>query len=293
MGENGLKGGYLTQMSFKRHTILALRLSATAQFALGRNQSKKNWARYILVCGFGAFLLTALACRATMQQPPPAGAAVAPTPVAATAHKDYAEIVRDVANKRAVYAERYAQATPAARREILRETAVWLRETLDKELFPPWYGTTWDFYGTTETPRNGKIACGYFVTTVLRDAGFQLERARLAQQASEKIILSLVEAKYVQRFRNASLEDFVAAVRQQGAGLYVVGLDFHVGFILHNGQEVYFVHSAYANPAEVMKEVAARSPILGDSKYRVLGALTADDQLLAKLLNGTKIKTLR
>ncbi len=214
-------------------------------------------------------------------------------PATYTLDKSYAEVTQSLTARRTELARRYAQAAPAAKSEVLRETGAWLRESLDKELFPHWYGTQWDFYGTTQTPRNGKIACGYFVTTLLRDAGFQLERARLAQQASEKIILSLVRPAYVQRFRNTQLADFVAAVKQKGSGLYVVGLDFHVGFILHDGQETYFVHSSYGNPQEVVKEIAAESVILGSSKYRVLGALTADEQLLAKLLNRTNIKTLR
>jgi hypothetical protein len=205
----------------------------------------------------------------------------------------YADSRQSLATRRNELARRYAQAAPRDRDDILREAGAWLREALDQELFPHWYGTQWDFYGTTETPREGKIACGYFVTTLLRDAGFQLERARLAQQASEKIILSLVRPAFVQRFRNAPLADFVAAVKHKGAGLYVVGLDNHVGFILHDGQETYFVHSSYGDPQEVVKEIAAESAILGGSRYRVLGALTADEQLLAKLLNGSKIRVLR
>jgi hypothetical protein len=44
---------------------------------------------------------------------------------------------------------------------------------------------------TSETPGRGEIACGYFVSTVLRDAGFGVERVRLAQQASERIVRTL------------------------------------------------------------------------------------------------------
>lgn len=38
-------------------------------------------------------------------------------------------------------------------------------------LMPCWYGTPWDFNGCTTEPGKGSIACGYFVSTVLRDAG--------------------------------------------------------------------------------------------------------------------------
>lgn len=46
-------------------------------------------------------------------------------------------------------------------------------------------GTKWDYNRTTEIPRTGSIACEYFVTTVLRDAGVRLSRSKLAQLASE------------------------------------------------------------------------------------------------------------
>ena len=104
---------------------------------------------------------------------------------------------------------------------------------IEQQINPFWYGTDWDFYGTTQVPKEGKIACGYFVTTVLRDVGLRVNRVSLAQQASENIIKSLVIAPNIKRFRNVTIEKFVADVKTFGAGLYVVGLDNHVGFLFH------------------------------------------------------------
>lgn len=42
--------------------------------------------------------------------------------------------------------------------------AAFVRQITQK-VFPYWYGTKWDFNGTTEMPQEGSIACGYFVTT--------------------------------------------------------------------------------------------------------------------------------
>ena len=56
-----------------------------------------------------------------------------------------------------------------------------------------WIGTKWDFNGVSEEQKKFTIACGYFVTTVLRDAGFQIARSKLAQCASEQMIRSLVQ----------------------------------------------------------------------------------------------------
>lgn len=159
------------------------------------------------------------------------------------------------------------------------------------EVIPYWYETEWDFYGTSETPQQGKIACGYFVTTVLRDAGLRVERAKLAQQASEKIILSLTTEAHVKRFRGAPLEEFVREIEKWGAGVYLVGLDFHVGFLVNDGTRTFFIHSSYIEPRRVVREEAADSAALASSKYRVAGKISADDELLAKWLLQKNIPT--
>ena len=140
-------------------------------------------------------------------------------------------------------------------------------------------------------PQEGKIACGYFVSTVLRDAGWRVERARLAQQASENIILSLTNDPYIKRFRRAAIGDFVNAIKEWGPGIYVVGLDVHTGFIVNTGGEVYFIHSSYVEPYSVVREKASESRILAASNYRVLGRVSADDLFIEKWLLKKEIVT--
>jgi hypothetical protein len=159
------------------------------------------------------------------------------------------------------------------------------------DLLEFWYGTPWDFYGTTETPGQGKIACGYFVTTVLRDLGLKVQRAKLAQQASENIILTLTTDDHIKRYRLKHINDFVEDVRKAGPGIYIVGLDIHVGFIINVDDEVYFIHSSYMDPLCVIKERALQSKILIASKYRVLGKISADDELILKWLRGDQFMT--
>jgi len=118
-----------------------------------------------------------------------------------------------------------------------------------------------------------------------------VERARLAQQASENIILSLTTDPYVKRFRRVAINDFVTTVKEWGPGVYVVGLDIHTGFIINTGSEVYFVHSSYVEPYAVISENASESKILAASNYRVLGKLTADDLLIKKWLLKKEIAT--
>jgi fructosamine-3-kinase len=76
-----------------------------------------------------------------------------------------------------------------------------------------------------------------------------------------------------------------------GARNHVVGLDIHTGFIVNTGDDVYFIHSAYVAPYTVIREKATESKLLASSNYRVLGKITADDQLIEKWLLKTEIVT--
>src|SRR5262245_27019801 len=189
-------------------------------------------------------------------------------------NESYASKLKSLATERQKLAEEYRKAA-GNKQEVLEKARRVFISSIDQNIFPFWYGTDWDFNGTTETPREGKIACGYFVTTVLRDAGLRLSRVSLAQQASENIIKSLTTASFIKRFHDAPIEKFVDDVKKSGVGLYIVGVDIHVGFILNNGEGIYFIHSSYIEPSEVIREEAVKSPILCSSKYRVIGKISA------------------
>lgn len=205
---------------------------------------------------------------------------------------NYKAALTELQNERVALFSRYQRTTGKDERHAIinqaRETFV---QSLHDKIFPHWYGTEWDFYGTTEVPNQGKIACGYFVSTTLRDFGMKVQRVRLAQQASENIILSLTTNDHVKRFRQVAIHQFIDAVKKWGPGLYVVGLDNHVGFIVNLSDEVYFIHSSYVDPLRVVKERGVESRILAASRYRVLGKLSEDDELLLKWLRGDQFPT--
>lgn len=147
-------------------------------------------------------------------------------------------------------------------------------------LMPFWYGTRYSFYGQTQTPGEGKIACGYFVTTVLEDIGLEIERNKLAQLPSEEMIKTLVEKKSIRRFSQYNITDFLEGVRENGTGLYVVGLDTHTGFLLYQNNEMRFIHASGRFPFAVVNERAKESIILGKSNYRIIGKLSDDEKVL-------------
>lgn len=153
-----------------------------------------------------------------------------------------------------------------------------------EKLMPFWSGTMWSFSGKTEMPGEGSIACGYFVTTVLRDLGVNLNRNRLAQLPSEGMIRDLVSEKSIQRFNKVPIHNFVKDVKKSGKGLYVVGLDTHTGFILFDDRGVWFIHASGSFPFCVVKQKASEANILMKSKYRVLGKLSDDKQFIEKYI---------
>jgi hypothetical protein len=161
-----------------------------------------------------------------------------------------------------------AKALPAARQALLT--------AFDAELAPAWEGTPWEFYGTSQTPGQGAIACGYYVSTILRDAGFRLERVRLAQQASEHIVKTFAAEQEIQRFRDADLAALVAAVRHKhGEGLFIVGMDYHVGLLRLTKGQARLCHSAVLAPRHAVCEDAVTSPGMV-SRYHVVGPALSD-----------------
>lgn len=142
-----------------------------------------------------------------------------------------------------------------------------------------WDDTVWAFYGMSRVAGEGEIACGYFVTTALQDIGFQIDRIRLAQEPSATMIKELTTQIKILYSR----EDMVAYVETQPTpAIYIVGLDFHTGFISSGEDGIYFIHSNYIGREGVVKELAARSAALADSDYFMIGNLTANTELLEK-----------
>lgn len=149
----------------------------------------------------------------------------------------------------------------------------------DTQLFPAWAGTAWDFYGTTEVPRQGQIACGYYVSTLMRDAGFKVERIKLAKEYSGRIVRTLAEDDETLRFRDVPLAALLQQVRVRlGEGLFVVGMDFHVAFLRIDSRGEQLCHAAFFEPKSAICEDAATSPGFASS-YHVVGKLFADAQL--------------
>ncbi len=213
-------------------------------------------------------------------------------PACTDVEERYSGVLQEINLKETELKRNFKSAISEREREHIRNKAYpHIFYTIEQILFEEWYGTAWDFYGTTEIPKTGKIACGYFVSTVLRDAGFPIERRKLAQQSSENIIKTLVEDKYISRYSNTAIEAFEQDLVQQGDGFYILGLDTHVGFLRVLNGKAFIIHSSYSWWGGVKREWVGKSDVVVKSKYRVLGKISDNDELLEKWLVDKLIKT--
>lgn len=198
-----------------------------------------------------------------------------------TIQQNYAQLVEEINTKQDVFASNYKQADSTQKKIIIRQARSYLTKTMSSKVFPYWYGTQWDFNGTTRIPRKGKIACGYFVTNILTDVGFNIPRVKWAQSASEVFIKKLAP-NHLKRFSSKPIAKVATYLLQSGTGLYLVGLDNHTGFITVMDQKVRFVHADYYEPEKgvVSEELDSHSPI-NHSKYRVIGKLFSDEMIIS------------
>lgn len=155
---------------------------------------------------------------------------------------------------------------------------------LADSLAPYWIGTPWDFNGVSKNPQKGSIACGYFVFGLLEDAGFSLPRIKLSQATSENAIKAMVEESYIKRYSEQPIEDFITSLKTWGDGIYLVGLDYHIGMIQVKNEDVSMIHSSVYYPGSVVIEDASSSLALINSAYRIVGKV--DNPLtMSKWLN--------
>lgn len=202
----------------------------------------------------------------------------------------YKDQINQLENFRLNQLSQYKIASTKEKKKLITQVRTKLEKTLTENIFPAWYGTPWDFNGTSNRPGEGKIACGYFVSTTLKHIGFNINRFKLAQQPSQRIISTFVNKDSMDISSRRSLAHVKRKLITSGDGIYIVGLDTHVGYLVVKDTRITFIHSSYYRPhRKVVAEPYDTKNPLSDSKYRVVGKLF-HDQMVSNWLNAKPYK---
>lgn len=204
----------------------------------------------------------------------------------------YTRMCRNLARERKALGKRWESATSKAKKDaVLGEARTLLLSRLSDSLFVCWYGTGWDFNGTSTCPRQGNIACGYFVTTLLKHAGFDINRTHLAQVASSEMIKAFCPPEKIKIITNNQTKKLFDHIKSKPDGIFIVGLDNHTGFIVKEGADIDFVHSNYLSDVDkVVREPLEESEIIKTNGYFMVGDLSHSDATMEKWINGKKFE---
>lgn len=200
--------------------------------------------------------------------------------------KSYEEVKYAIEENRKQFSLKYSSLSNLNNKESIKEISSYWVNTISNDLYNKWKNTPWDFNGTTTKPQQGNIACGFFVTAILQDMGLKINRRKLSICASSQMMKSLAPQQRLNNLSYLSYSEFNDTMKEYGKGVYIIGLDFHTGFIINDGKENWFIHSNYIGRKGVTKELVMNSPALRSSKTRWVVSLTGDKDFLQRWLNG-------
>ncbi|MEO0405183.1 MAG: hypothetical protein AAF193_09960 [Bacteroidota bacterium] len=177
----------------------------------------------------------------------------------------------------------------------LEELSVVFEYCLMEKIIPCWYGTKWSFEGHTNNPKEGEIACGYFVSTTLKHIGVPLNRYRLAQQNPLNEAKTLAMGTEVLTIEYEDLSQLKVRLNKAvEEGVYFIGFDeFHVGFAHVKGDRIFLIHSNFIGSKGVVNEDFFESEVVGMCNRIHLVNLHQNEMLLKAWMNGEEIPIVR
>ncbi len=138
-------------------------------------------------------------------------------------------------------------------------------------ILPYWYDTPWAFSGYTAVPKEGEIACGYFVSTTLLHMGVPLNRYKIAQQNPLNEAKTYAAGDSIYQFTSAETALAKMHTADFAAGFYFLGLgDNHVGLLLKRADEIFFLHSNYIDGKVVIEPAATSRVFASYTMYYVV-----------------------
>ncbi len=210
----------------------------------------------------------------------------------------YEASLEKIEARRLKLAQRYKAAADEPTRDRLREQARdFVLKTLTEEIFPAWVGTPWGLgrESTSQRPhtKDMTVGCSYFVTSTLQNAGLRLSnRYKFAQAPALHIQRSFAPRKAdLHRYVSIPQQDLYDSVKALPQGLYVIGLNNHVGFVHVHKEGVDFIHASYTDDQTVVIEPLLTSKAIANSRPAgyFLTPIFQDDRLIDFWLRGNKV----
>lgn len=232
---------------------------------------------------------------------PAAAAVVADAPEVVTPAHDaaaYEAALARVESRRAGLARKLAASDSGAERAELRaEARAAVKAAIRGTIWPAWSGVPWGL-GPNSTPLRPhqpgtEIACGYFVSSVLENAGLRLgTRFTYAQAPALQVQRTLAPNEAdLHRFFSIPGDALARRIAGLGEGIYIIGLNNHIGFVDVEGGEVSIVHASYTGEQKVTREPLATAEVIANSRAAgyFVTPLFHDDRLVDHWLRGEPV----
>ena len=169
------------------------------------------------------------------------------------------------------------------------------KQNLLNRIIPFWEGTKWAFEGHTSQPKVGEIACGYFVSTTLKDVGLNLNRYKLAQQSpineAKSLALNNEIIEIAKQTKEENIHAIDSALKEE---IYFIGFDQgHVGYILKEKGQLYIIHSNYVELNGVEIEKIDESEAFGHYDRYYIVPISSNLELLKCWIKSEEIKIIK
>ena len=164
-------------------------------------------------------------------------------------------------------------------------------EIVLNKIIPYWYGTEWSFNGYTSKPKDGVIACGYFISTTLLHSGLNLNRYKLAQLSPILEAKSLALNSEVIEINNRTISENIKQLKDTlQIGIYFIGFDEgHVGFLYKRQKDIYLIHSNFLEAKGVVVENIENSEVFSFYNKLYIAELSTNRELIKRWITKEEI----
>ncbi|MCP4680362.1 MAG: hypothetical protein GY854_33725 [Deltaproteobacteria bacterium] len=215
----------------------------------------------------------------------------------------YVALLEKIEDKRSSLYTRFKKAKGFdAKNKVRQEAQSFVVRAIVEDIIPKWLGMPWTLAVIKDGlkpnaaypfEKGRGISCSWFMVSVLRSVGLRFVNKRdFADTISIHFQYAMSPRKKdIHRYFNTSPDHLEEKLKKLDNGLYVIGLNCHIGFLHITDGRVNFLHSSYTSPQQVVIEPLAKSEaiVLSESAGYVVSPLFQDTRLVDYWLSRTKL----